>query len=235
MSTRRACRVCLTARSLVYYKLQGPRDDRAVRARIKEIAETRVRYGIARIHVLLRREDWTDNHKRTRRIYLEEGLNLRHRRPRRNKAAAHRQEQRRLISSNECRSMDFVADALFDGRRFRALTIVDNYSRECLEIEVGQSLKGEDVVRGMERIKLIRGVVPQRIKVDNGSEFISKSLDKWAYENGVVLDFSRPGKPTDNAFIESFNGSFRDECLNVNWFLSLEDAREKNHGFQRGI
>ncbi len=99
-------------------------------------------------------------------------------------------------------------DALFDGRRFRALTVVDNYSRECLEIEVGQSLKGEDVVRVMERIKLIRGVVPLRIKVDNGSEFISKALDKWAYENGVALDFLRPGKPTDNAFIESFNGSF---------------------------
>lgn len=128
--------------------------------------------------------------------------------------------------------MDFVMDALFDGRRFRALTVVDNYSRECLEIEVGQSLKGEDVVRVMERMKLTRGVVPQRIKVDNGSEFISKALDKWAYENGVVLDFSRPGKPTDNAFIESFNGSFRDECLNVNWFLSLEDATEKITAFK---
>ena len=109
-----------------------------------------------------------------------------------------------------------VADQLFDGRRFRALTIVDNYSRECLEIEIGQSLKGEDVVRVMERIKLLRGVVPNRIKVDNGSEFISKALDKWASENKVILDFSRPGKPTDNAFIESFNGSFRVEFLNVN-------------------
>lgn len=232
VSVRRACQICLTARSLYYFKPQGPRDDRAVRARIKEIAETRVRYGIARIHVLLRREGWQDNHKRTRRIYLEEGLNLRHRRPRRNKAAAHRQEHPQLSSPNECWSMDFVADALFDGRRFRALTIVDNYSRECLEIEVGQSLKGEDVVRVMERIKLVKGVVPRRIKVDNGSEFISKALDKWAYENGVMLDFSRPGKPTDNAFIESFNGSFRDECLNVNWFLSLEDAKEKITAFK---
>jgi putative transposase len=123
--------------------------------------------------------------------------------------------------------MDFVADALFDGRRFRALTVVDNYSRECLDIEVGQSLKGEDVVCVMERLRLVKGVTPQRIKVDNGSEFISKALDKWAYENNVALEFSRPGKPTDNAFIESFNGSFRDECLNVNWFLSLEDAKEK--------
>lgn len=126
-----------------------------------------------------------------------------------------------------------MADALFDGRRFRALTVVDNYSRECLEIEVRQSLKGEDVVRVMKRIKLVRGVVPRRIKVDNGSEFISKALDKWAYENNVVLGFSRPRKPTDNAFIESFNCSFRDECLNVNWFLSLEDAKEKITAFKK--
>jgi putative transposase len=231
VSIRRACRVCLIARSLLYFKLQGPRDDRAVRQRIKEIAETRVRYGFTRIHVLLRREGWRDNHKRTYRIYKEEGLNLRSKRPRRNKAAAHRQPAIQLTKPHECWSMDFVADALFDGRRFRALTIVDNYSRECLEIEVGQSLKGEDVVRVMERMKLVRGVVPERIKVDNGSEFISKALDKWAYENDVILDFSRPGKPTDNAFIESFNGSFRDECLNVNWFLSLEDAREKIQAF----
>lgn len=125
-----------------------------------------------------------------------------------------------------------VSDALFDGRRFRALTIVDNYSRQCLEIEIGQSLKAEDVVRVMQRIKLVRGTVPKRIKVDNGSEFISKALDKWAFENNVALDFSRPGKPKDNAFIESFNGSFRDECLNVNWFLSLEDAREKIKAFK---
>ena len=113
--------------------------------------------------------------------------------------------------------MDFVMDALFEGRRFRALTVVDNYSLRVLGNRGrGQSLKGEDVVRVMERMKLTKGVVPNRIKVDNGSEFISKALGKWAYENNVILDFSRPGKPTENAFIESFNGSFRDECLNVN-------------------
>ena len=225
-SIRRASAVCLLARSLFYYQAHG-RDDQAVRQRIKEIAAVRVRYGVARIHVLLRREGWCDNHKRVRRIYREEGLNLRSKRPRRNKAAVHRKEQIQLTAPNECWSMDFVMDALFDGRRFRALTLVDNFSRECLEIEVGASLKGEDVVHVMERMKLVRGSLPKRIKVDNGSEFISKALDKWAYQNNVALDFSRPGKPTDNAFIESFNGSFRDECLNVNWFLSLEDAREK--------
>ncbi|MDQ4121286.1 MAG: IS3 family transposase [Acidobacteriota bacterium] len=231
ISIKRASALCLLARSLVYYQAHGS-DDRAVRQRIKEIAATRVRYGVARIHVLLRREGWRDNHKRVRRIYREEGLNLRAKRPRRNKAAAHRMEAAQMTAPNQCWSMDFVSDALFDGRRFRALTLVDNFSRECLEIEIGQSLKGEDVVRVMNRMKLLRGSLPERVKVDNGSEFISKALDKWAYENNVTLEFSRPGKPTDNAFIESFNGSFRDECLNTNWFLSIEDAREKIAAFK---
>jgi putative transposase len=142
----------LLARSLYYYKSPG-RDDRAVRQRIKEIAAVRVRYGMNRIHVLLRREGWCDNHKRVRRIYREEGLNLRRRGPRRNKAAQHRMGTIRVTAANQCWSMDFVMDALFDGRRFRALTLVDNFSRECLEIEVGTSLKGEDVVRVMERMK----------------------------------------------------------------------------------
>jgi putative transposase len=226
VSERRACATVFLQRT-VYRYLGRPRDDRAVRQRIKEIAETRVRYGFPRIQILLRREGWRDNHKRTYRIYKEEGLNLRSKRPRRNKTAAHRQQRPLLTGPHQCWSMDFVSDQLFDGRRFRALTLVDNYSRECLEIEVGQNLKGIDVVAVMERIKTLRGVVPPRIQVDNGSEFISKALDKWAYDNQVTLDFSRPGKPTDNPFIESFNGSFRDECLNVNWFLSLEDAKEK--------
>jgi putative transposase len=128
--------------------------------------------------------------------------------------------------------MDFVTDSLFNGHRFRSLTIADNFSRECLAIEVGQHIKGEDVVRVVERIKAVRGK-PGYIRVDNGTEFISKELDKWAYENKVILDFSRPGKPIDNAYIESFNSSFRDKCLNINWFLSLEDAREKIEEWSR--
>ena len=123
--------------------------------------------------------------------------------------------------------MDFVADQLFDGRKFRALTVMDNYSRKCLGILVGQSIKGEQVADFINHLKTKEGGAPGRIQVDNGSEFISKALDKWAYDNGTQLDFSRPGKPTDNPFIESFNGSFRDECLNTNWFLSLSDAEEK--------
>lgn len=137
-----------------------------------------------------------------------------------------RQPKQLTTAINEIWSMDFVADALFDGRRLRALTVVDNYTRESLAIDVGQSLKGEDVVNTLNRIAALRGL-PATIKVDNGSEFISKVMDKWAYERGVELDFSRPGKPTDNAKVESFNGRFRQECLNTHWFLSLEDAKDK--------
>ena len=122
--------------------------------------------------------------------------------------------------------MDFVSDALFDGRRFRALTIIDQYTRECLAIHAAQSIKGDEVVRIMHRLIMEHGT-PKRIQTDNGSEFISKALDRWAYDHNIIMDFSRPGKPTDNPHIESFNGSFRDECLNIHWFLSLEDAREK--------
>lgn len=107
------------------------------------------------------------------------------------------------------------------------LTVVDNFSRECLAIEVGQGLRREDVVAVMEHLKKMQHRIPHRLQTDNGSEFISKVLDRWAYENKVIMDFSRLGKPTDNALVESFNGSLHDECLNVHWFLSLEDAQEK--------
>jgi len=128
--------------------------------------------------------------------------------------------------------MDFVSDALFDGRKLRALTVVDAFTREALAIDVEPSIKGEQVVETMSRIKAKRGA-HKTIRVDNGPEFISKALDLWAYANGVTLDFSRPGKPTDNAFIESFNGRLRDECLNANWFLSLDDARSKIETWRR--
>lgn len=199
----------------------------ALRKRIKEIASTRVRYGYKRIYVLLRREGWRINHKRVYRLYKEENLSLRFKRPKRRVSAAHRKASADVTAIDQCWSMDFVADQLFNGRRLRSLTIVDNFSRECLAITVNHSLKGMDVVEAMNKIYCDSKRKPQRIKVDNGSEFISKVLDKWAYEHKVILDFSRPGKPTDNALIESFNGSFRDECLNAHWFLSLQDAREK--------
>jgi putative transposase len=214
VSITRACQVVRFYRSGWYYRSRA-RDSSVIRKRMQEIAQVRIRYGFWRIFVLLRREGWRDNHKRVHRLYKEEGLNLRTKRPRRNKAAAHRLERPVLSTNQEGWSMDFVADQLFDGRKFRCLTIVDNYSRQCPCILVGQSLKGEDVVAALEKIKQPNNILPKRIQVDNGSEFISKALDKWAYDNKVTLDFSRPGKPTDNAFIESFNGSFRDECLNI--------------------
>ena len=122
--------------------------------------------------------------------------------------------------------MDFMSDELFDGRKIRLLTIVDHFTRESIAIDVGQRFRGKDVAETLERIGVDRSL-PKTIRVDNGPEFTSKALDKWAYDNKVILDFSRPGKPTDNAFIESFNGSVRAECLNENWFLSLADAKEK--------
>ena len=226
VATIRACRLVDLQKSMWYYTPHR-REDGPLRLRINEIAQTRVRYGMWRVFTLLRREGWPDNHKRVRRVYREEGLNLRSKRPRRNNSAAHRLERPQLSSLYECCSMDFVSDALFDGKKIRALTLVDNYSRKCLAIHVGQSLKGSDVVSVLDRLKLEEGIIPKRIQTDNGSEFISKDMDRWAYENGVIMDYSRPGTPTDNPFIESFNGSFRDECLNAHWFLSLSDAEEK--------
>lgn len=231
ISERRACKALGFARSS--HRHRGIRDGQAeLRMRIREIAGIRVRYGYRRICVLLRREGWHVNYKRVYRIYCEEGLNLRAKRPKRRVSAAHRVERTQASIINDCWSMDFVSDALFNGRRFRALTVVDNFSRECLWIEADRQLRGEQVADVLEHLKATRGV-PGTIRLDNGPEFISKALDRWAYENGVTLDFSRPGKPTDNAFIESFNGSFRDECLNVNWFLSLEDARGKIESWRK--
>lgn len=166
----------LVSRSYFYYK-PHPRDDRAERKRILEIAETRVRYGIWRIHTLLRREGWLINHKKTHRIYVEEGLSLRRKRRRRRVAAAHRTGRVEASRIDECWSMDFVADELFNGRRIRALTVVDNFSRQSPAIQVDHRLRGEDVVTAMTRLKIL-GRCPQRIQVDNGSEFISKALDR---------------------------------------------------------
>ena len=161
------------------------------------------------------------------RIYKEVGLDIRSKRPSRNKVAAYRMERPNLVKPHQCWSMDFVADELFNGRKFRVLTLVDNFSRQCLTTRVGQSIKGIDVVRIMEDVKPYFRVTPERIQVDNGSEFISKDFDLWPDENNVTLYYSLPGKLTDCPFIESFNGSFRDECLNVNWFISMQDAEEK--------
>ena len=224
-SQRQALRVVRMSASTYLYRSVA-RDASGLKLRIREITETRVHYGYRRVHVMLRREGYRDNVKRVYRLYREAGLSLRLKRPRRNKAAKLRQPKELARTINEIWSMDFVADALFDGRKLRMLTVVDCYTRECLAIDVGQSLKGEDVVASLNEIVAARGL-PSTIKTDNGSEFISKVMDKWTYERGVELDFSRPRKPTDNARVESFNGRLRQECLNAHWFLSLDDAQAK--------
>jgi putative transposase len=225
VSERRACRLLSQPRTTQRY--QSIRDDRAdLRIRLRDLARARVRYGYRRLHILLKREGWQVNHKLIYRLYMEEGLQMRTKTPRRHKSCQVRQERPKAARTNESWSMDFMADQLFDGRRFRLLTIVDNFSRESLAIRAGQRLNGDDVVVALEKVVTLRGA-PKSIRVDNGPEFVSKSLDWWAYFNGVELDFSRPGKPTDNAFIESFNGKFRQECLNQHWFLSVEDAQER--------
>lgn len=225
ISERRMCSVLKIYRNTYRYK--SKKDEQAVlRQRIREIAEVRIRYGYRRIHVLLLREGWEINHKRVYRLYREEGLNLRQKTKRRQKSASRIPIAEIPGTLNECWAMDFVSDQLYNGKRFRTLTLIDLCSRECLALHVDKKITGEAVAAALDQVRQTRGL-PGRIKVDNGPEFISKALDAWAYFNHVQLDYSRPGTPTDNAYIESFNGSFRDECLNANWFMSLEDAREK--------
>jgi putative transposase len=230
-SIRRACSTLKIDRALYVYK--SKRGGQAgLKQRIKEIAETRVRYGYRRIHVLLRREGWDVNPKRIYRLYKELGLQLRNKTPKRRVKAKLRDDRCAAIANNETWAMDFVHDQLATGRKIRVLTVVDTFSRFSPAVDPRFSYRGEDVVLTLERICRSVGY-PRTIRVDQGSEFISRDLDLWAYQKGVVLDFSRPGKPTDNAFIESFNGKFRAECLNAHWFMSLDDARAKMEEWRR--
>ncbi|SSC70766.1 unnamed protein product [Ciceribacter sp. T2.26MG-112.2] len=182
--------------------------------------------------MLLQREGWPINMKRTRRLYNELGLQLRNKTPKRRVKAKLRQERTDATRSNQIWAMDFVHDQLATGRKLRTLTIIDTHSRFAPATDPRFSYRGEDVVHTLERVCRQVGY-PKVIRVDNGSEFISRDLDLWAYQKDVVLDFSRPGKPTDNAYIESFNGKFRAECLNQHWFLTLDDARQKMEDWRR--
>ncbi len=222
VSERRACRVAGVPRSSCRYRSRA-KDQAALRLRLRDLAAARVRYGYRRLHVLLQREGWRVNHKRVYRLYREEGLGIRVKR-RRKRVSGPRVVPPPAQRPHERWSIDFLADALADGRRFRVLTIVDNVSRVSPAIEVAASLTGERVVGVLERLRRTVGV-PDRIAIDNGPEFISKALDAWAYRHRVQLEFSRPGKPTDNAYVESFNGHFRAECLDQLWFESVEEAR----------
>lgn len=190
---------------------------------MRELAQKHRKRGCPHLHRLLRREKMVVNHKRTERVYKEEGLSLR-RKKRKKIASELRISIPDAVKSGQHWAMDFVSDALSNGRKIRLLTLIDEYTRECLAIEVDTSINGVRVTNVLSRIAMVRGL-PNIIKVDNGPEFIGKALDAWAYERGVQLHFSRPGKPVDNRFIESFNGRLRDECLNDNWFMSLQEAR----------
>jgi putative transposase len=231
LSERRACRLVGMARTSCRYERPRQGREEKLKARLHTLAGERRRFGYRRLTVLLRREGWTVNHKRVYRLYRQEGLGVRRRKRKRLGAA----ERRPLIPptrGNERWSMDFVSDALTDGRKFRSLNIVDDYNRECLAAEVDTSLPGARVVRVLERLRELRGL-PQVLVMDNGPEFAGQALDVWAYEQGVKLHFIDPGKPVQNAFIESFNGRMRDECLNEHWFVSLQEARETIESWRR--
>jgi putative transposase len=203
----------------------------ALRMRLRELAGVWIRFGYRRLPVLLARERWTVNHRRIYRLYRSEGLGIGRQLPRRPVACVKSQIRPTAEKPNECWSIDFISDQLFDGRRLKVLLIVKNQTRERLALDASSGIRGMDVVPILERITRDHGY-PKRIKVDNGPEFISKHVDRWAYSNHVELDFSRPGTPSDNALVEAFNSRFRQECLNEHWFLSPEDARSKISSWQ---
>lgn len=223
LSVTRACGLVGISRSLYRYESKRAAGNAAVAARLTELAAQKRRYGYRRLHVLLRREGHAINRKRTYRLYCQAGLAVR-RRKRKRIAPAERRPLAKPAAPNQSWSMDFVADGLVGGRRLRCLAIVDDCTRECVAIEVDTSLPGLRVAAVLDRLAELRGL-PDSISVDNGPEFAGQVLDAWAYARGVRLAFIRPGKPVDNAYIESFNGRLRDECLNEHWFITLAHAR----------
>lgn len=225
MSERHACGLMEIARSTKRYRLRRAERDREIRECLRSLALSRPRFGYRRLMVLLMLAGWKVNHKRVYRLYRSEGLMVRRRRRRRLSRGTCTPTVRPQ-RMNERWSMDFVSDCIAGGRPIRALTIVDEFTRECLAIEVDTSLGGMRVRRALEAVIEKRGK-PQAIVTDNGPEFRGRALAAWSEERQVRLQFIDPGKPVQNAFIESFNGRLREECLNANWFLSLADARRK--------
>ena len=225
VSKSRACRLAQVSRSTFYRKSTAPRQ-LELRRRIREIALARPRFGYQRIHILLRREGWQINHKRVHRLYRLEGLQVRMRVRRRKRLSLHRGPAPAPEGLNQRWSMDFVHDQLGDGRSIRMLTVIDQWSRECVLIEPGFRMSGVIVAEALDRVAGARPL-PTSIRVDHGTEFTSRALDAWAWQRGVQLDFIRPGKPTENGMIESFNGRLRDECLNCHEFESLHQARTR--------
>jgi putative transposase len=223
-SERRACSIVGANRSTMRYESQRIIAPELVED-LRKVAMERPRFGYRRLHVMLRREGWMVNRKLVLRLVRENGWLVR-RKQRKKLAAVPRVKPPQPTAPNEAWAMDFVHDGTAGGRTFRTLNVVDRFTRECLAIEIDTSITGTRVVAVLALLVAMRGK-PQSIRVDNGPEFISKALDAWAFEKGVALHFIRPGKPTENGHIESFNGRLRDECLNVNWFINLDDAKEK--------
>ena len=223
LSERRACRlVGISASSLRYESRRSTIE--GLQDRLLVLARERPRYGYRRLHVLLRREGYEINHKRVHRLYRQEGLMVR-RRLRKRIAAGKRVPLPLPVQPDERWSVDFMSDQLADGRVLRTLNIVDDFTRECLAIEVDTSLSGHRIVRVLEELGA-EARRPRSLVMDNGPELTSKALDAWAYRTGVELRFIQPGKPVQNAYVESFNGKFRDECLSEHWFQSLDEARD---------
>ena len=223
-SERRACRALGVWRAMVRYESQRVVAPELLND-LRQVAMERPRFGYRRLHVMLRRKGWTVNRELVLRLVRENGWLVR-RKQRKKLAAVPRVPVPQPTKPNEEWAMDFVHDGTAGGRTFRTLNVVDRFTRECLVIEVDTSITGKRVVAVLALLIAMRGK-PQSIRVDNGPEFISKALDAWAFEQGIALHFIRPGKPTENGQIESFNGRLRDECLNVNWFVDLADVKEK--------
>lgn len=222
-SERRACAVVGLPRATARYRARGRAEDGHLRRRLLTLAGERPRFGYRRLHALLRREGVVVNHKRIERLYREDGLAVR-RRGRKRVARAGRGRPSPPMRPNQQWALDFLSDALASGRRIRVLAVIDACTRESLAIEVDTGLSGERVARVLERVAAHRGL-PEELVLDNGPELTGRALDEWADRRGVRLRFIDPGKPVQNAFMESFNGRFRDGCLNEHWFLSLADAR----------
>jgi len=231
MSQRHACRLVWLARSTQRYRSCRAVRDAELRGRLKELAAQRMRFGYRRLTAMLARQGMRANHKRVYRLYCEEGLTMRIRQRRRIRCKG-RVVKPRAERPNERWSMDFVSDCISSGRVIRMLTLVDDYTRECLAIELDTSLGGLRVCRVLDRVAAERGL-PEAIVLDNGPEFRGRALAAWSEERGVRLEFIQPGKPVQNAYVESFNGRLRDECLNANWFTSLCDARRKIEAWRK--
>ncbi len=230
LSENRACGLVGITRWINRY--QSRRDPQEeLRQRLRELAGSRPRYGYRRLTVMLRREGWKVNTKRVYRIYRAENLGVRTA-PRKKRSSHLRVPLPQPTRPNQRWSMDFVSDRLADGRWFRILTVLDQYTRECLCAYPDRSQTGDKVVVQMKRLVLLRGA-PESITTDNGGEFAGRPMEAWAYQNGVTLDPIRPGKPVENGYIESFNGRLRDECLNGEIFFGVTDAREKLERWRR--